>query len=125
MDNRAIFGLCMVIANMCCYMLYFYELFFGKWNEIHTRAFYYGVTSVIMVYLLVDDILGYSSVTHRQLNLIAKASITANFIMFTLILKNTLPFPIMYLLILNGSIFVISCIILFSGISYGYFKRHV
>lgn len=124
-DRRAIFNMCMVIANMACYNLYFYELFWGSWNEIHTRAFYYGVTSVMMIYLFIDDFIGYSSITHRQLNLIAKAAITVNFILFTLILKNLLPNPIMYLFLLNGSIFVISCIILFSGLSHGYFKKHV
>lgn len=122
-DNRAIANLLIIIANMGCYNLYFYELFWGSWEKITARALYYISTAIVSIYLIIDELYGFTTKEHYQLNLICRLTIIANFILFALILYNILPDPILYLLILNGSIFALSCMILFSGIKYGHYNR--
>lgn len=113
----------MLIANMGAYNFYFYELFYGSWDKTQAKALYYLTTFLVLLYLIIDEIVDYSSDTHKQISLICKLSVCANFLLFALILYNVLSMPILYLFLLNGSIFVLSVIILTSGIRHEYFKE--
>jgi hypothetical protein len=121
-DYRAVINLAVLIANMGAYNFYFYELFYGSWDKIQAKALYYITTSCVLLYLVIDEMVGYSSDTHKQISLICKLSLWANFLLFALILYNVLSNPINYLYILNGSIFVLSCIILFASLKHDFYK---
>lgn len=119
--NRAILSLIILIVNMGCYNFYFYELFWGSWPKIYSRRLYYVTTAFFLLFVLADELFKYKDDTHYQINLVCKATVIVNFILFALILYGVFNNPILYLYLLNGSIFAISVIILCSGIKYGSF----
>lgn len=121
-DYRAIVNLIVLIINMGSYNFYVYELLFGTWEKREAKALYYLTTFFVLLYLIIDEIIGYSSDTHKQISLICKLSVCANFLLFALILYDMLSMPILYLFLLNGSIFVLSVIILWSAIQHEFFK---
>jgi hypothetical protein len=122
-DKRGLINLSALILNMAAYNFYFYELLFGDWNKAQAKALYYITTSCMMFYLIVDDIRGRDSNLHIELSIISKGAILINFILFALILKGVFNNPIIYLFLLNGSIFALSTIILISGIRHETFKN--
>lgn len=121
-DKRAIFSLMMVIANMAAYNLYFYELFWGSWEKIAAKALYYITTAIILIYLLINDIAKNNTDLNFQICLTGKSAIIVNFLLFYFILSGTATHPIVYVFLLNGSVFAISIIILFAGIKHETFK---
>lgn len=121
-DWRSITNLAVLVVVTGCYVLYLHELFFGSWDKIHTKAFYYTVTGCFLLYLIIDELCGYSTRTHRETNLICKFSLLANFVLFALILTDQLSNPKLCLYLLNGCIFVLSFIILFTGVRHEFFK---
>jgi hypothetical protein len=121
--NRTILNLLILIIFMGCYNFCFYELLWGTWEKIITRLFYYKSTSVFLIVILIDELCKFSSDTHYQINIICKSTIIANFILFAMILRGTFEEPHIYLFLLNGSVLIISLIILFCGIKYDFFKK--
>lgn len=121
-DKRAIFSLFMVIANMAGYNLYFYELFWGSWEKITAKGLYYLTTAIFSIYLLINDIVKNNSDLNYQICLTGKSAIIVNFLLFYFILSGNVAYPIVYVFLLNGSIFAISIIILFAGIKHETFK---
>lgn len=102
---------------------YLYELFWGIIEPRYNKGFYYLATALFLFYLIVNDLIkGYSKLEYQS-SLIGKLAIVVNLIVFSFTQLNLLPKPIMYIFLLNGSIFAISIIILFSGIKYGTFKN--
>jgi hypothetical protein len=122
-DKRAILSLTLFIANMGCYNLYFYELFWGSWEKIASKALYYLTTGMFLIYLFINDIVKNNSDLNHQICLIGKSAIIINFLLFYLILSGIATRPILYVLLLNGSVFAVSIMILFSGIKHGTFKN--
>lgn len=122
-DKRAILSLFMLIVNMGCYNFYFYELFWGSWDKVIAKALYYATTFVFYEYFITNDIVKRNTHLNFQICYIGKNGIAVNFLLFALILFGIASHPILYVLLLNGSVFAISVMILFSGIRHGFFKR--
>lgn len=102
---------------------YLYELFWGSWPNARTKGFFYLITSLYLLYLIIGEMATYNSNLEYQTSMICKWVLFANFIIFAFTQLNLMPKPIMYLYLLNGSVFAISCIIIISGIRYGTFKN--
>lgn len=108
---------------MGCFNTYLYELFWGTWEIRYAKALYYGATALILIYTYVDELIGGRSDIHFQINLITKAAVIVNFILFFLIQFDLLREPIIYLFTLNGSVFAISIMVLLSALKHGAFKN--
>jgi hypothetical protein len=125
MDIRGLINLVVLIFYMGCYNFYFYELLYGKWNLALAKGFYYFVTAAMLLYLFVGDVTGKRRDMHRQLSYISKLLVIVNFILFGLIyfavIQNT-KYQIIYIFLLNGSIFVLSIMVLFTGLKHEVFK---
>lgn len=102
--------------------LYLYELFWGIWEKRFAKGFFYLSTSMFLLYLVVGEVKKYTSNLDYQSNIICKLTIAANLMIFAFTQFDLIPKPIMYLFLLNGSIFAVSIIILLSGIKHDIFK---
>lgn len=102
---------------------YLYELFWGSINNATVKGLFYFATSLYLLYLIIGEMTGYNCVHEYQSNMICKWVLFSNFIIFAFTQLNLMPKPIMYLYLLNGSVFVISCIIIISGTRHGYFRN--
>lgn len=125
MDIRGIINLVVLILYMGCYTLDFYEWIYGEWNLALAKGFYYFVTAGMLLYLLFDDVVDKRRDIHRQLSYISKASVIANFVLFGLIyyaIIHSIEYQKIYLFLLNGSIFVLSMIVLYNGLRYEIFE---
>lgn len=102
---------------------YLYELFWGEWPIATTKGYFYLATALFILYLIIGEMTRYVSCQEYQSSIICKCVLFANFIIFAFTQLNLMPKPIMYLYLLNGSVFAISFIIIISGIRHGYFKN--
>lgn len=119
----ALLNFTVLLIYTACNNLYLYELFYGSWEYRLTKGFFYLYTSVFLTYLVVAEILGYTTNREFQTNIICKLTLLIAFIIFALTqLDILMPRPRMYFCLLNGSIFALSIIILISGLRHGYFK---
>lgn len=122
-DKRAIFGFTVLIISVGVYNLYLYELLWGTWEKREAKALFYLITAFVLLYLLIEDLTKKGSITNFQITVICKCSLIINFLLFSLILYGSIANPVVYLYILNGSIFVISIMVLISGLRHGIFKN--
>lgn len=109
----------LIITQTGIYNLYLYELFWGNLNEIINRGMYYAVTALTLLFLTFEDILGHKC----QFNIICKFSLIVNFILFAVTLFGLLKSPVLCLLLLNGSVFAISIMVLSIFKKHGYFTK--
>lgn len=101
---------------------YMYELFWGIWEKRYAKGFFYLATSFFLIYLIIGEIKSYSTNLEYQSNVICKLAISANLLIFAFTQLDLIPKPIMYIFLLNGSIFAVNIIILLSGIKHELFK---
>lgn len=119
----AVINFLILVAYTAFNNFYLYELFWGGINNATIKGMFYFVTSLFLLCQIVSEMMGYDSVRDYQISIICKCVLFANFIIFAFTQLNLMPKPIMYLYLLNGSVFVISCIIIISGIRHGYFRN--
>lgn len=122
-DKRLILCILALVCYSFCMNTYFFQLFWGSWSKIHAKCLYYTCTSVIVLFFILDDLRGYSCTLHFKMNIITKLLVLTNFILFTIILNDLLPFALLSLLACNGSIVAITIMVLSSGIRHGAFKK--
>lgn len=93
--------------------LYLYELFLGGWPTAYAKGLFYFSTSLFLLYLIIGELIGYYSKCELQSNIVGKCILFCNFFTFALAQLNLMPKPVMYILLLNGSFFVVSFTILY------------
>lgn len=76
-----------------------------------------------MIYLIVDEIIGYASVIQKQFNWICKSVIALNFLLFSLILQGLLNNWILCLSTLYLSTLMITIALTRNFKLYGYFNE--
>ena len=123
MDRRAILGFIVLIISMGIYNLYLCELIFGPPDKRLIKAMFYLTIAFVSIYLLIGDMRKGGSRINFQIAFITKCSLIVNFILFALILYNLLAHPVIYLFILNGSILILSIMILISGLRNHVFNK--
>lgn len=101
---------------------YLYELFYGGMNNATIKGMFYGVTFLVGIWTVVDEILGYKGTRNYQTNIVIKLTIWANFLLFALTQLNIILNPVLCLFLLNGTVFAISISIFRNLNKYGYFK---
>jgi len=77
---------------------------------------------VIILFTLIDEIFGYVNYIHKQFNWLCRIAFIINIFIAILTYQSVIYDPLYFLKILNGSIFVITIIIVTSGINHGIFK---
>lgn len=121
--TRTLIDLIALIVYTGVFNLCFYEQFYGAWFETHPRRLYYISSAVFSLFLLIDELFKYNDNTHYQLNLIGRCTVILNFTIFALMLYGLFTNEIFYLFLLDGSLFAVSAMILFSGLRHGFFKN--
>jgi hypothetical protein len=114
-DKRSVIGLVILAVVTLLYNVYLYQLFLGWWETTTAKELYYTVTTIFLAYLTIEDITGFSSARHRQVNLISKFILILTFLLFSLTLYGYLPEDKLSLFLFNGCIFTVSVIILTIG----------
>lgn len=120
-DKRAIVNIILLILYSAGFNFYLYELFYGSWLPVNSKAFYYLITTVSLFWLILDEYMGYVSYINQKLNIIHKLCLLLNFAIITITLYGLLNTR-QYFYLYNGSIFVLSLMILTSGGRHDYFK---
>lgn len=123
-DNRAFINMAALIGYAASFNYYLYQLFYGSWETIQTKSFYYSFTILLFLWLIIDEMKGYTSYFNQAFNFACKFCIVINFIIITLTLNNKLSTPIAYFKIFDCSILVLTLMILISGCRHGYFKKN-
>lgn len=120
-DERAIGNMVVLIVNYIAYNFYLYELFWGNWEAIKCRAFFYFINGCALSWFTIGDWKGWTTVQQLHTSIMYKLSLIITFFSFLLILRG--KYGLVYLISYDVSLLVISFIILFSGLRYGYFKK--
>lgn len=121
MDNQAIYNMLMLIGNYIAYNFYLYELFWGDWEKIKTKAFFYLITGSVLLWFTIGDWRGWNTIQQLHTSLVYKITLILTFWSFVVILRGVNG--LIYLITYDISILLISVIILFSGLRYGYFFK--
>lgn len=104
----------MLLLHACAFNFYLFELFYGNWSITITKGYLYGFMSIIKVYLAFSD--------KSQFNLINNLSFAFNFALFFLTLLGLFKTSILYMLLYNGAIIVLTAMVLTSGLKHGIFN---
>jgi len=123
LDKKSIANLLILAVYTGCFNFYLYELFYGTWNIVSTKNFYYLSTVIALIWLDIDRATGLRTFLNEQTNFICSRTIILNFIIIILSLNNIVgAMPWLYFEIINGSIFMLTIMILTSGGRHEYFK---
>ena len=104
----------MLLLHSLCFNIYLFELLYGDINKVIIKGYLYAFMCIITIYL--------AFAPNSQLNLINKLTFAFNFALFFLTLLGLFDNSIFYMLIYNGSIIVLTTMILTSGIKHGAFN---
>lgn len=122
-DKKAIINLAILSVYALVMLFYLYELFWGCMNTLEAKGVYYTDTVLLLVYLLIADYKGHATIKQRHFNFISKGVIIINFTFIAMTLFNILPKPVFSLLLINGSIFVVSILTLTISIYHDFYKN--
>jgi len=120
---RTTIDLFLLITYVGVFNLCFYGQFVEGWIPGHCRRLYYWSTAAFLTLLLIDELCKFEHNTHYQVNKIGQCTVIINFTLFALMLHGVFTNEIFYLFLLDGSIFAISGMILFSGIRHNVFTN--
>lgn len=112
---RSIGCILVILIYISCFNLYLYELPRHNWAIEHCKIFYNAITVVMITFCLVDSRIGFESQWHSEFNLICSIVVIINFIIIILTHLTLISDPILYCWIFNGSVFVVSLMVLISG----------
>lgn len=111
------------MINYVIYNFYIIILFWNLWNFVLARGVFYLTTAVILGYFALEDYAGYNTIPQKHTSLIYKLSLVVTFLFFTFILNGKITYPLVYLLIYNTTMILVSLAILLNGSRFGYFKN--
>lgn len=121
LDRAAIYNLIALILNYIGYNFYLYELFWGGWDKVTTKSFFYLITGAVLLWFTIGEWKGWNTVQQLHTSVVYKLTLVITFWSFFLILRGVNG--LFYLITYDISILIISVIILFSGLRYDYFFK--
>lgn len=114
------FNLLLLVVLLIGYGFYISSYLLLNWYSADAKWVYYITTGVVLLCLVLEETAGYRDLFQRQFNLISKLTISINFILFALISQGYLNAWWLCLIILYGSVFVISVGVLYNLKTYDY-----
>jgi hypothetical protein len=123
-DKRSIINLCLLIINSLIFILYQYELFWGKWAPFYTKGLFYLWTVIILLYFVFDEIKGYDNDMHKKIKLSYLIWLAITFIFFFLALTYKIKNDVgIWLIAYNLIVISIFSSILINGIRHKIFNN--
>ena len=117
-------------ALICAFALTIYAIsfntyifLFGAYPSRYMKLWYNYTTLFLILFIFIDLKIGIVSGLHKQFNDICQFTIMFNFILIILYHHSYGDSGISKLIAFNGSIFVVTVMVLFSGLRHGYFKN--
>lgn len=123
LDKRAYISFFALIGYTLLFNVYLCELFYGSWNVVHTKAFFYLITIFTKLYLIINRKLKRRTELSAHLDDIIEYTVIINFMIIMLSLYDLIFIPLLYFFIYNGSVLVTTIIVLIIGTRHGAFKR--
>lgn len=122
LNSRTFWTMAAVILNSTLFNIYLIQLFYGAWNILYTKAFYYSFTVLLLIYLYFDDLRERGEFFQIEFKKICKLSMIINFILIATTLTSILRNPAMYLFIFNTAVLITTDMILISALKHDLFK---
>lgn len=123
LDKRAYISFFILIWYTLLFNVYLYELFYGTWNIVYTKAFFYLITILTKGYLIINRKVKRRTELSEHLDDIIEYTVCINFTIIMLSLYNLIFVPLLYFFIYNGSVLVTTLIVLIIGTRHGAFKK--
>lgn len=123
LDKRTYINLFALIAYTGLFNLYLYELFYGSWNIANVKGFYYLITILTLLWGIIDRKIKNSTETSNHINLITEITVIINFVFIILNLYDLLFIPLLNFFLYNGSVLVVSVIVLIASTKHEIFKN--
>lgn len=123
LDKRAYYSFFVLIGYTLLFNLYLFELFYGSWNVVHTKAFFYLITIITKLYLIINRKVKKRTELSGHLDDIIEYTVIINFMIICLSLYDLFFVPLLYFFIYNGSVLVTTLIVLIIGTRHGAFKK--
>ena len=121
LKSRSLINLLVLIFDFSFCIYFFCSLFWGSWNELLLRAFFYFIQGCILMYFIIDMLRGHVSRHHENTVLIYLLSLVGKFWLFSAILMGLLKYPIFYLFLYSGLMIVISLVVVLNDKWHGKF----
>lgn len=104
-----------LLVHAVGFNLYLWAVLYTDYNMIIIKGCLYLFMSLIILYLAFSR--------NSQFNLINMLTLVVNFALIFTVLCSVFESGILYMLIYNGAIIVVSAMVLLSGLRYDYFKN--
>lgn len=123
-DKKTLINLFALALYVSGFNFYLYELFYGSWNTLQAKGFFYIITVSFLTYIFfISKYTGQTTYLSEQFDLISKLTVLINFIIIVLTLYDLLNNHRTYFYTFNGSILVTTIMVTFSGFKHGIFKE--
>lgn len=123
LDKRAYLSFFVLIGYTLCFNVYLYELFYGPWQPVNSKGFFYLITIVSKLYLFINRKVKKRTELSEHIDDIMDLTVIINFVIIMLSLYDLIFIPLLYFFIYNGSVLVTTLIVLIIGSKYGAFKK--
>lgn len=123
LDKRAYISFFVLIGYTLCFNVYLYELFYGHWQPVNSKGFFYLITIISKVYLFINRKVKRRTELSEHIDDIMDLTVIINFVIIMLSLYDLIFIPLLYFFIYNGSVLVTTLIVLIIGTKYGAFKK--
>lgn len=120
---RSIGCILVLLLYAALFDLYIYELTRPYLAVEYCKAMYCILNAVMIFFCLIDSRTGFESWWHSQFNMICFLALGINWVIMALGYTGVISGVFCTLLISNGSIFVVTLMILFSSIRHGEFNN--